>query len=167
MQTFLNQVQEEMPVNLFNPVLQVPGALLAEHIFMLGTESMCVDFDTNADSPVEILHVVLLGVVKYWWRDACSRQDQCGKAILKARLSSVQVDGLNISPLRGHTLVHYAGSLVRHDFRAILQVAPLVLHGMIPDTVYEAWLALCQLAPLIFQPEIDNLAGYKVQSVRV
>ncbi|KAJ6615980.1 hypothetical protein B0H10DRAFT_1949459 [Mycena sp. CBHHK59/15] len=27
------------------------------------------------DSPVEILHIVLLGVVKYWWQDAVSRQN--------------------------------------------------------------------------------------------
>ncbi|KAI0323276.1 hypothetical protein GY45DRAFT_1264888, partial [Cubamyces sp. BRFM 1775] len=141
---FLRQIRREMPDNIFNPVLQLS------------------DFDPNADSPFEALHVVLLGVVKYWWRDACSRQDQQGKAILKARLSSVDIAGLNISPLRGHTLVHYAGSLVGRDFRAILQVAPSVLYGLLPSAAYEAWLALCRLAPLIFQPEIDDLPSYKV-----
>ncbi|TBU25646.1 hypothetical protein BD311DRAFT_852410, partial [Dichomitus squalens] len=143
MQTFLQDLRAKMPANIFNPVLQIP------------------DFDPSEDSPIEILHVVLLGVVKYWWRDACSRQDQHGKAILKARLSSVEVDGLMISPLRGHTLVHYAGSLIGRDFRTILQVAPQVLHGLIPDAAYEAWLALCRLAPLIFQPEIRNLQSYE------
>ncbi|KAI0696469.1 hypothetical protein C8T65DRAFT_756256 [Cerioporus squamosus] len=141
----LEELRRTLPDNLFNPVLQIP------------------DFDANQDSPVEILHVVLLGVVKYWWRDAVSRQNTEGKAKLKARLSSFDVTGLGISALAGHTLVQYAGSLVGRDFRVILQVAPAVLYGMIPEEAYEAWLALCKLAPLIFQPVIDNLQNYEVR----
>ncbi|KAI0645013.1 hypothetical protein C8Q79DRAFT_911834 [Trametes meyenii] len=144
---FLQEVRREMPENIFNPVLNIP------------------DFDPNSDSPFEALHVVLLGVVKYWWRDACARQDQRGKATLKARLSSTDVSGLGVSALRGHTLVQYAGSLVGRDFRIILQVAPAVLYGLIPDAAYEAWLALCRLAPLIFLPEIENLGKYMVSNV--
>lgn len=120
------------------------------------------DFDAHADSPIEILHVVLLGVVKYFWRDACARQTPDGKEVLKARLTSMNVDGLGISPIRGHTLVYYAKSLVGRDFRIVLQVAPAVLHGMIPDAAYEAWLALGRLAPLIFQNSIDDLPTYIV-----
>ncbi|KAI9065031.1 hypothetical protein FKP32DRAFT_1568712, partial [Trametes sanguinea] len=141
---YLQQVRREMPPNLFNPTL------------------LCTEFEPNADSPFEALHVVLLGVVKYWWRDACARQDQQGKATLIARLSSIDVSGLGISPLRGHTLVHYAGSLVGRDFRAVVQVAPSVLQGLVPQPAYEAWLALSRLAPLIFQPEIENLKVYEV-----
>ncbi|KAI0669224.1 hypothetical protein C8Q78DRAFT_1042302 [Trametes maxima] len=140
---FLQKMRSEMPDNIYNPVL-----LLEE-------------FEPNADSPFEALHVVLLGVVKYWWRDACARQDQQGKAALIARLSSTDIAGLGISRLRGHTLVNYAGSLVGHDFRIILQVAPSALHGLVPQPAYEAWLALCRLAPLIFQPEINNLSEYQ------
>lgn len=109
-----------------------------------------------------MLHVVLLGVVKYWWRDAVSRQTHEGKEILKARLSSTDVHGLGISAIRGHTLVYYAKSLVGRDFRVILQVAPAVLQGMIPDAAYEAWLALCRMAPLIYQDKIDDLSHYTV-----
>lgn len=120
------------------------------------------DFDPNAHTPVEILHVVLLGFVKYFWRDAVSRQKAQGKEILKARLCSFDMTGLGLSRARGHTLVQYAGSLNGSDFRLILQVAPSVLHGLIPDNAYQAWLALCRLAPLLFQPEIDNLEPYIV-----
>ncbi|KZT68815.1 hypothetical protein DAEQUDRAFT_788403 [Daedalea quercina L-15889] len=112
------------------------------------------------DTPFEALHVILLGVVKYFWRDAVSRQSANGKETLKARLTSVNVAGLDISPLRAQTLVQYAGSLVGRDFRAVLQVAPLVLHGLIPDEAYEAWLALCRLAPMIFQPRIEDAPDY-------
>jgi hypothetical protein len=121
-----------------------------------------LDFDPNTDTPVEILHVVLLGFVKYFWRDAVSRQKSEGKEILKARLSSFDMEGLGLSRAKGKTFVQYAGSLNGSDFRVILQLAPSVLQGLIPQTHYDAWLALCRLAPLLFQPDIDNLSLYLV-----
>ncbi|KII85794.1 hypothetical protein PLICRDRAFT_115102, partial [Plicaturopsis crispa FD-325 SS-3] len=138
----LAEVRAALPDNLFNPVLRLR------------------DFDPHRDTPVEILHVILLGIVKYWWRDAVSRSTTAQKELLKTRLSDVNIAGLEISRPRGHTLVHYAGSLVGRDFRVILQVAPAVLHGIIPDVHYEAWLALCRLTPLVFQPVITNLPAY-------
>ncbi|KAJ6487363.1 hypothetical protein C8R47DRAFT_979100 [Mycena vitilis] len=138
----LARLRAEMPTDIFNPVLSID------------------EFDANSDTPVEILHVVLLGVVKYWWRDAVSRQNSKGKEELKARLSSVDVAGLNTPPIRGNTYVQYAGSLVGRDFRVILQVALVVLHGLIPQAHYDGWVALCTLAPLMFQPAIENLPSY-------
>ncbi|KAJ7223787.1 hypothetical protein C8J57DRAFT_1013640, partial [Mycena rebaudengoi] len=58
------------------------------------------------------------------------------------------------------TLVQYAGSLTGRDFHLILQLVPAVLYGLIPDKAYEAWLALCRLAPMVFQPEITDLSSY-------
>ncbi|KAH9941369.1 hypothetical protein B0H21DRAFT_780213 [Amylocystis lapponica] len=93
-----------MPENIVNPTLSIP------------------DFDPNQDSPFEVLHVLLLGMLKYFWRDAVSRQSDEGKNELKTRLSSFD--------------------------------------GMVPDECYKAWLALCRLAPLMFQPVIENLSKY-------
>ncbi|KAJ7435525.1 hypothetical protein B0H11DRAFT_1639797, partial [Mycena galericulata] len=138
----LHRLRSEMPENIFNPVLSI------------------LDFDANSDSPVEILHVVLLGVVKYWGRDAVSRQTSKGKDELRTRLSSIDTAGLNCSPLRGNMYVQYAGSLVGRDFRVILQVEPVVLHGLIHAAHYQGWLALCKLGPPIFQPAIEDLAIY-------
>ncbi|KAJ7840547.1 hypothetical protein B0H14DRAFT_3140495 [Mycena olivaceomarginata] len=135
----LHKLRAEMSNNIFNPVLSISH------------------FDANPDTAVEILHVVLLGVVKYWWRDAVSRQTSKGKEELKARLSSVDVAGLNTPPIRGNTYVQYAGSLVGRDFRVILQVALVVLHGLIPRPQYDGWVALCKLAPLMFQPVIEHM----------
>ncbi|KAJ7892579.1 hypothetical protein B0H14DRAFT_3081489 [Mycena olivaceomarginata] len=134
-----------MPANIFNPVLSIDEAK---------------DFDANRDTPVEILHVVLLGVVKYWWSDAVSWQNSKGKEELKARLSSVDVGGLNTPPIRGNTYVQYAGSLVGRDFQVILQIALVVLHGLIPQAHYDGWVVLCKLAPLMFQPTIQHLPTY-------
>ncbi|KAG1847729.1 hypothetical protein F4604DRAFT_1883990 [Suillus subluteus] len=120
--------------------------------------SQCID--PHTDTPVEILHTVLLGFVKYLWRDVVSvriGKDKLKRELLETRLSSVDVSGLGLSNLNGHTLVQYAGSLVGHDFHAIAQVAPFVLHDLVPQECYDIWIALSNLIPLIWQPEIENL----------
>jgi hypothetical protein len=77
----------------------------------------------------------------------------------------MDVSGLNTPPIRGNTYVQYAGSLVGRDFRVILQVALVVLHGLIPQAHYDGWVALCRLAPLMFQPAIDHLPTYLVRQI--
>ncbi|KAJ3785642.1 hypothetical protein GGU10DRAFT_427831 [Lentinula aff. detonsa] len=103
--------------------------------------------DPHHDTPVEILHVVLLGFLKYMWWDLVNQvknQDKL-KKLLEIRLMSLD----------------YSGSLTGRDFRVIAQIAPFVIHDLnIGDSCREAWLALSQLVPLIWQPEIDNIDEY-------
>ncbi|KAJ4465772.1 hypothetical protein C8J55DRAFT_410230, partial [Lentinula edodes] len=113
----------------------------------------------HQDTPVEVLHVCLLGVVKYFWRDAVARTKK-DHDILIARLASFDTTGLGISPLAGRTLVTYAGSLTGRDFRAVVQVAPFVLHGLIMDDQLELWKSLSALCTLIWQPKINDIDQY-------
>ncbi|KAI6148028.1 hypothetical protein BKA82DRAFT_151609, partial [Pisolithus tinctorius] len=118
--------------------------------------------DPHQDTPVEILHVILLGFVKYFWRDAISRLNDVQKAELQVRLASFDVSGLGIPRLAGQTLVQYAGSLTGRDFRAISQATPFVLYDLVLCECYEAFLALCSLVPLVWQPRIDNAEEHLV-----
>ncbi|KAI5825258.1 hypothetical protein K523DRAFT_251457 [Schizophyllum commune Tattone D] len=119
------------------------------------------ELDAHADTPVEVLHVILLGIVKYFWRDVISRLKAPEKEILKSRLSSFDTSALNIPPLSGETLVSYAGSLVGRDFRAIAQVAPFVLHDLgVHDDILRVWMALSKVVPLVWQPEIEDMTLY-------
>ncbi|KIO19575.1 hypothetical protein M407DRAFT_82625, partial [Tulasnella calospora MUT 4182] len=118
-------------------------------------------FDPHSDTPIEILHVILLGFVKYFWRDAVSRLSPVQKAILETRLSSFDVAGLSIPRLSGKTLVQYAKSLTGRDFRAISQVAPFVLTDLgLPEECLASWRALSALVPLVWQPAISNKQEY-------
>ncbi|KAJ3835357.1 hypothetical protein F5878DRAFT_628111 [Lentinula raphanica] len=135
-------IKDAMPANIFSPVWRIK------------------DFDPHRDTPVEILHVVLLGFVKYYWRDAISRLSDEQKKVLTHRLSSMDVSGLGFSPLKGETLVQFAGSLTGSNFRAIAQVAPFVLYDLIPKPCFEAWLALSALIPLVWQPVIADIEEY-------
>ncbi|KAJ7641154.1 hypothetical protein FB45DRAFT_1124604 [Roridomyces roridus] len=122
------------------------------------------DFDPHQDTPVEILHVILLGFVKYFWRDAIARlKKPAEKELLIARLSSFNVSGLGFPALSGHTLVNYAGSLTGRDFRALVQAAPFVLQGLLPKEKIHAWTALSAVVSLVWQPEIENLDKYTTE----
>ncbi|EFP86451.2 uncharacterized protein PGTG_12407 [Puccinia graminis f. sp. tritici CRL 75-36-700-3] len=110
--------QEEID-ELFNPLFQVPG------------------FDGCQDTPVEVLHVFLLGVVKYLVRHFMRRLDGDDRYLVAARYRSFDIDGLN--------------------------AAPFVLFEYMDDTERELWSALCKLAPLIFQTRIDNMAMFQLQ----
>ncbi|KAJ7126468.1 hypothetical protein C8R43DRAFT_897899 [Mycena crocata] len=121
------------------------------------------DFDPHQDTPVEILHVILLGFVKYFWRDAIARVKKSDKELLISRLSSFNVSGLGISPLAGHTLVNYSGSLTGRDFRAVVQAAPFVLQGLLPAAHIELWTALSAVVTLVWQPHILDIDKYTQQ----
>ncbi|KAF8886594.1 hypothetical protein CPB84DRAFT_1749908 [Gymnopilus junonius] len=119
--------------------------------------------DPHQDMPVEILHVVLLGFIKYFWRDLI-QNDLKGKDSLKElliqRLSSFNVSGLGISSLNGKTLVQYAGSLTGRDFRHIAQAAPFVIYDMVTSEKLAAWVSLSKLVPLVWQPVIQDLNSH-------
>ncbi|KAF8996948.1 hypothetical protein BDZ89DRAFT_1256673 [Hymenopellis radicata] len=119
--------------------------------------------DPHRDTSVEILHVVLLGFVKYMWQDVLKVQlnkKQSKLDELEHKLSSFDTSGLGIPALNGRTLVKYGLSLTGRDFRAIAQVAPFVLRGLISAESYETWLCLSKLIPIIWQTEISDIDVY-------
>lgn len=112
--------------------------------------------------------MVLLGFVKYLWRDVVQGQlknKDAKKALLATRLNCLDVSGLGLSPLAGTTLVQYAGSLTGRDFRAIAQVAPFVLYDLVSEDCLETWVALSKLVPIIWQPEISDVKSHLVRNV--
>jgi hypothetical protein len=124
------------------------------------------DVDPHAHTPVEILHVLLLGVVRYFWRDAVARLTEADKQTVITRLSCLDVAGLGHSASRiaGRTFVQYAGSLVGRDFRIVVQLAIFTLYDLLPPPALRAWAALCALVPMIWQPHIEDADVYLVST---
>ncbi|KAH9818003.1 hypothetical protein DFH28DRAFT_926198 [Melampsora americana] len=127
---------------LFNPFLKLEG------------------FEGHLDIPVESLHVVLLGVVKYLFRDAMDNLPDSALPSVLARWKSFDTSGLNVPPIQPKTLTSYYQSLVGKDFQTILQSVPFVLY---PHFSYERrrmWTALVHLGSYIFQTEITHMRTY-------
>lgn len=116
---------------------------------------------------MEILHVALLGFVKYFWRDAIDRLNPEKKRILTDRVDSVVIDGLNMAPMSGFTVVQHYGSLTGRDFRAIIQTAPFLLYDLLAPNIFQSWLSLCAFIPMIWQPEISPLDDFLVSKLNL
>ncbi|KAG6827061.1 hypothetical protein H0H92_013352 [Tricholoma furcatifolium] len=146
--------------SLWISLCQPPEVTLTDT--QLWNDHCLTDFDAHLDTPVEILHIILLGFVKYFWRDAIHRLKLDKKDILIARLLSFDTSGLGISSLLCSILVTYTGSLAGRNFRIVAQVAPFVLYNLLEKDILECWNDLGALIPLVWQPHTDNIEEYLV-----
>ncbi|KAJ7435966.1 hypothetical protein B0H11DRAFT_2256623 [Mycena galericulata] len=165
-QEALDSKLRSLPKNTTSPVWRIKGQIVHEAVngaVIDNDKSPNTGLDPHQDTPVEILHVILLGFVKYLWRDLVQNQlknNADKKQLLETRLNSFDVRGLGISPLAGHTLVQYSGSLTGRDFRAIAQAAPFVVYDLVSEDCLATWVSLSKLVPLIWQPSIKDIDAY-------
>lgn len=112
---------------------------------------------------MELLHTVLLGVIKYIWALTCAQV--IAKGTLKdfqARLASANIRGLNIPPIRAAYLVQYRGALIGRQFKQVVQVMAFIVQDLVDDTVFEVWKAAGRMTATLWFPEIDDIDGYCV-----
>ncbi|PLW21644.1 hypothetical protein PCANC_03188 [Puccinia coronata f. sp. avenae] len=124
--------------------LNCPGRLYDPFLRLEG-------FDGVLDTPVEVLHVVLLGIVKYLACDDIGKLKDKEKAILISRLDSLNTLSLNIESLKGDYLIKHIKSLVGRHFKIILQAAPFVLFDLLSPT--RQWINKPKIHMLIHLPE--------------
>ncbi|KAH9821902.1 hypothetical protein DFH28DRAFT_1120221 [Melampsora americana] len=127
--------------------------------------TQCCRFDGHKETPVEILHVVLLGITKYLFRDAMkdvgnTKAGSINYNYLSAKWRSFSSKGLNIPAIQPGNLITYYNSLIGKDFRTVLQTVPFVLFDFLMPDKRHVWTALCILSSYIFQTEIPNMNQY-------
>ncbi|KAA1121789.1 hypothetical protein PGTUg99_029968 [Puccinia graminis f. sp. tritici] len=130
------------PSRLFNPFFRLP------------------DFDGCTDTPVEVLHVFLLGVVKYMVRNIMGRAKPAELGIIEGWYRAFVTTSLNIPSLSAYYMSKHSSNFVGKEFKIALQSAPFVLFSSMTKDERLAWGALCQLAPLVFQTRIEDMDSY-------
>ncbi|KAH9819229.1 hypothetical protein DFH28DRAFT_1080489 [Melampsora americana] len=118
-------------------------------------------FNGHLDSPVEMLHVILLGVTKYLLR----HQMNCCSATEKNRVSaqwrSFNCLGLDIPPIQPKTMIIHFLSLNGKEFRTVIQAAPFIFFECnLSSEERDVWTSLAHLGPYLFQTEISDMQSY-------
>lgn len=118
-------------------------------------------FDGHLDCPVEILHTVLLGPVKYAMAEAVGRlkRQPAVTARLIARANSMDPTGL-YRPLQGRQMVTHYGSLVGKDYKSLIQCAPFIFHPIVDAKELQMHVAFATLTKLVFTREIVDINAY-------
>ncbi|KAI8456151.1 hypothetical protein BY996DRAFT_4636597 [Phakopsora pachyrhizi] len=138
----IKKLHEERTQQLFNPFFELKG------------------FDGHKDTPVEVLHVVLLGILKYLYRDLIGGLSANKKEELIARLQSFDTNNLNIQPIKAKYLIQHYSSLVGKDFKVLIQAAPFIFFPLIEESKCKIWTSICHLCSFIFQTHIRDLKKY-------
>ncbi|KAH9009910.1 hypothetical protein EDB84DRAFT_1280183 [Lactarius hengduanensis] len=123
-------------------------------------------FNIHLDTPTEILHTVLLGVVKYYWAQTIWLLKNRSKnlALFQTRLASVDWNGLNAPSTDAEYICQYHGSLIGKHFKSLAQVMPFLIYGLVHEDVLHAWNIIGTLLVLLWHTEIEDIECYLVSS---
>ncbi|KAL1758460.1 hypothetical protein FB107DRAFT_271880 [Schizophyllum commune] len=137
----------EQPGDKMNPLLSIAG------------------LDPSQDTPVEILHTVLLGIVKYAWYTLHSSWSEDERTLFTVRLQSTDISGLTIAPIRAAYMMQYRNNLIGKDFKTLMQTCAFHVHdiseatGKHPDR-FTLVKAIGELGAVLWQHKIDSMDQY-------
>lgn len=118
--------------------------------------------DPNKDTPVEILHTILLGIIKYVWYMLYTSWTTKAQDLFIIRLQSTDIDGLTIPPIRATYMMQYKNGLIGKHSKTLMQTMVFHVHGLVSPELFVLVKAVCALGSVLWVHEIDNMKQYTV-----
>ncbi|THV06317.1 hypothetical protein K435DRAFT_645468 [Dendrothele bispora CBS 962.96] len=143
--TLVNELTEWLdaqPGDKMNPLLDIAG------------------LDPTQDTPVEILHTILLGIMKYVWFMFHSKLSDEQQKLFVTRLQSTDTDGLTIPPLRASYMMQYRNGLIGKHFKSLMQTMVFHVHDLTTPAEFQVVKTVGELGAMLWVPEIDNMDQY-------
>ncbi|KAJ7221325.1 hypothetical protein GGX14DRAFT_353565 [Mycena pura] len=134
----------EQPGHKVNPLLDIDG------------------LDPNRDTPVEILHTILLGIVKYVWHMLHTSWSTQEQDLFVIPLQSTDLDGLTSPPIRAAYMIQYKNNLIGKHFKTLMQTMVFHMHGLVTVSpeMFPLVKSVSVLGPLLWAGEMDNTKQY-------
>ncbi|KAI9441534.1 hypothetical protein H4582DRAFT_2110380 [Lactarius indigo] len=129
-----------------NLLIRMPGMYLA---------------NMHLNTPTEILHTVLLGIVKYYWAQTIWCLKNCkSMALFQTQLASTNWRGLNTPSTDAGYICQYHGSLIGKHFKSLMQVMPFLIYDLVAQDILCAWNIIGVLVVLLWHTEIEDVEDY-------
>ncbi|KAI0694537.1 hypothetical protein BC835DRAFT_1218165, partial [Cytidiella melzeri] len=121
----------------------------------------------HLDTPTEILHTILLGIVKYFWGQTVFILEKSKLlSVLQSRMESISQNGLNLPSFSPDYMCRYRGSLIGKHFKSLAQVMPFLIYDLVPQIVVDGWNVIGELVVLLWHTTIEDREKYLAQLSR-
>ncbi|KAH7322029.1 hypothetical protein B0J17DRAFT_621410 [Rhizoctonia solani] len=130
------------PALPFNILFQIPG------------------LDPHRDTPVEILHTILIGIEKYAWYLVHSSTKPDAQKIFETRLQSSNILGLEVDPIRASYIMNYKNNLIGRQLKMLMQLTAFHVHNLVSPTAFAVIKAVGELGAVLWYSKIDHLEDY-------
>ncbi|KAI5988854.1 hypothetical protein F5J12DRAFT_728064 [Pisolithus orientalis] len=125
------------------------------------SEMASTGVDIHLDTPTEILHTILLGIVKYFWGQTIFLIEKAKLLeVLHSCLDSIKCEVLNAPSLNADYICNYKGSLIGKHFKSLAQVMLFVIYDLVPQSIIDRWTIIGELVVFLWHMQIDNLKVY-------
>ncbi|KAJ7691638.1 hypothetical protein B0H14DRAFT_2420041 [Mycena olivaceomarginata] len=119
---------------------------------------------SSQDTPVELLHTFLLGVMKYIWHMLNTSQwSNADQHLLAMRLQSTDISGLTVPPIQAGYMIQYRNNLIGKHFKTLMQILIFHVHHICTPEQFALIKAAGELGARIWVTEIDNMEEYLAQ----